>query len=199
MVRRLLNIICIIFILCMQLASFPGCIKEYSYEGGIIDSIPIDDSIPGDTIANTLIFPHCSGCDGKDGYILGAWSFKYDSFFFCGNITRGIIEPEHRMAFTFFGPSACSTDTGVRMTVYLDVPLNGDASYIITHHVILQYYNNKGTQDIFVSDDVRPFSLTIEQYTEATGVLRGSFSGFVNTDKDSVVEIKDGKFEVKFS
>src|SRR5215203_428684 len=143
MFRKLLYIIpaCV---LLFQLLSYQSCVKEYSYEGSPVDTIPAHDSIPDDTTVNKFVFPYCSGCDGKDDYIFGTWNFKYDTSFFCGNITRAIIEPEHRMAFTFFGPSACSTDTGLIMTVYLDAPLNADASNILVHHVIFQYYNNNG-------------------------------------------------------
>ena len=199
MLRKLFFVSCIGIVLAMQLLNFSACVKEYSYEGSPVDSIP-GDSIPDDTISDKLIFPYCSACEGKDDYILGTWNFKYDTSFFCGNLTRGIIEPEHRMAFTFFGPSACSADTGLIMTVYLDVPLDKDVSGITAHHVIFQYYNNKGTkQDIFVSNEQRPFTLFIEQYTQATGTLKGSFGGFVDTDRNTVVEIKDGKFVIQFS
>ena len=199
MLRKLFFAGCVGFVLLMQLANFSGCVKEYSFEGSPFDTIPTD-SIPDDTATNKLIFPYCTGCDGKDDYIFDSWNFKYDTSFFCGSITRGIIEPEHRMAFTFFGPSSCSADTGLIMTVYLDVPLNADVSNITVHHVIFQYYNNLDTQqDIFVSSDLRPFTLFIEQYTQSTGIIKGSFSGFVDTDRNTVVEIKNGKFVVHFT
>jgi len=198
MYRKLLYIIpaCILF---FQLASYQSCTKEYSYEGSPLDTIPTD-SIPDDTATNTFAFPHCSACDGKDDYILGTWSFKYDTSLLCGNITRGIIEPQYHMAFTFFGPSACSTDTGLIMTVYLDISLDADVSNVTAPHAVFQYYNNLGIAgDIFVSSDLRPFTLFIEQYTQSTGIIRGSFNGFVNTDKGTVAEIREGKFVVQFS
>ena len=86
------------------------------------------------------------------------------------------------------------------MTVYLDAPLNADASNIVVNRVIFQYYNNLGsTQDIFVSSELRPFTIIIEEYTHSTGIIKGSFSGLVDTDRNTVVEIRDGKFVIQFS
>src|SRR5882724_966529 len=116
MVGKLLYIISLLFIFCVQLTGFSGCIKEYSYERQMIDTLSTIDSIPDDTTAEPLIFSHCPGCDGQDNFLLSTWNFKYDTSFICGNITRAINSPDHS-AFTFFGPSACSLDTGIIMTV----------------------------------------------------------------------------------
>ena len=198
MVRKLLYIICAIFSLWMQLLSFSGCVKEYSYEARdlIIDTLP-NDSIPDDTTVDKIIFPTCSACNGKDDYLLSTWNFKSDTSFLCGNVTRAIITPDHN-AFTFFGPSACSADTGLIMTVYLSTPLNGDISNISAQYVVFQYYNNTGTQDIFDSFQLVPFSLTIDTYTQATGIAKGHFGGYVDTDRHTTAQIQDGKFEIQF-
>ncbi|MGZ8525815.1 MAG: hypothetical protein ACXWV1_15390 [Chitinophagaceae bacterium] len=47
MLRQLLYIICIIFILYLQLPGLSGCAKEYSYEGRPTNNtLPITDSLP---------------------------------------------------------------------------------------------------------------------------------------------------------
>ncbi len=205
MLRSVLYMLCA-GLLFFQLMCYQSCVKEYSYEGGprdTLDTIPRDtipiDTIPNDTIVQSIVFPYCQGCVGRDDYIMGTWNFKYDTFFFCGNITRALLEPTGRSAFTFFGPSTCSLDTGLIMTVYLSIPLISDSYNITTSNVFFQYYNNiGGTGDIFYSREAKPFSLTIEQYTGATGIATGHFSGYVDTDHGTTVQIKEGKFMIQF-
>ena len=192
MFSKLLYITSLLFIFGVQPAGFSGCIKEYSYER------PAIDSLPEDTTANPVIFPHCPACNGQDDFLLSTWNFKYDTSFICGNITRAINSPDHS-AFTFFGPSACSLDTGLIMTVYLNAPLIADTAGVAAQYVVFEYYNNKGTQDIFVSFKLVPFSLTIDTYTQATGIAKGRFSGYVDTDRHTTALIKDGKFEIQFN
>jgi hypothetical protein len=189
-------------LLFFQLLSYESCIKEYSYEGGpagTVDTIPVIDTLSNDSTDTSapIVFPYCSACNGQSGYILGTWNFKYDTSFFCGNITRSIINVD-KNAFTFFGPSACSLDTGLIMSVYLDNPLIEDAENITASRAYLQYYNNKGIQNIFDSSDSIPITLTIEKYTLSTGVATGHFSGSAKTDRNTKVKIQEGKFMIQF-
>src|SRR5204863_5277369 len=98
-----------------------GCKKDYSCEGchstTTIDSIALSVS-PG-------TFPQCSLCHPADELLLSTWNFKTRNSFLCGIVSAAGagIDPEKK-AFTFFGPSACSIDTGLVMTVYLSVPLD---------------------------------------------------------------------------
>ncbi len=195
MIRQLLYITCAFFLLCLELAGFSGCIKEYSYEGGPAqDTTSIQDTTPKPAI----MFPVCAKCDGINDPLLSTWSFKYDTSFFCGNITRAIIAPD-RTGFTFFGPSACSIDTGLVMTVYLGTDvLDRDKSGITSNEVIFEYYDNVTLTDIFMTNKLGTFSLTIDTYEHATGIAKGRFSGYVPAKNGEVVGIIDGKFEIKF-
>ena len=194
MLRKLLNIVCIIVIIYLAQAGFSGCIKEYSFEGGpAIDTVPIHDTtgMPG------LSFPLCEGCRGPDDFVLTGWNFKYDTSLLCGSVTNAVITPE-RNGFTFFGPSACSTDTGLVMTVFLDSEaLDRDKSNITTNNVIFQYYDNTTHLDIFISNR-HSVSFTIDTYEHATGIAKGGFSGNVNTKDSTVAAIMEGKFKIKF-
>ncbi len=191
MLYKLLNISCIIFILYIELISFSGCIKEYSYEGEPANhTIPIDDT----GFRSPISFPFCAGC--RQDFILTGWNFKYDTSLLCGSVTNAVITPE-RNGFTFFGPSACSADTGLVMTVFLDSDaLNKDKSNITTNNVIFQYYDNTTFSDIFISGRFS-VSFTIDTYEHATGIVKGRFNGNVKTKDSTAAAIMDGKFAIK--
>ena len=200
MPRRLLYISCIIFILYLQLSGFSGCVKEYSYEGGPAnDPLPINDtiSIPDTTVIPLISFPFCAGCSSMDDYILSTWKFKSNGSLLCGTVTNAVITPE-RNGFTFFGPSACSADTGLVMTVFLNAEaLDRDQSNITTNIVTFQYYDNATLSDIFNSG-LRTVLFTIDTYVQATGIAKGRFAGNVKTKDSTVAPIMDGKFAIKF-
>lgn len=193
MLCKLLNTNCIIFILYLGLAAFSGCIKEYSFEGEPTNNtIPIDDT----TFRPPISFPFCAGCHSQD-FILTGWNFKYDTSLLCGSVTNAVITPE-RNGFTFFGPSACSADTGLVMTVFLNSDaLNKDKSNITTNNVIFQYYDNTTFLDIFISSRLS-VSFTIDTYEHATGIAKGRFTGNVKTKDSTTAAIMDGKFAIKF-
>lgn len=199
MIRQLLYIGCAFLFLCVQVTGFSGCVKEYSYEGGPAIDTTLD-SIPSDTISkDAIVFPVCAECKDAGDILPSTWNFKYDISFICGNITNAIISPE-RNGFTFFGPSACSLDSGLVMTVYLSSGfLDADKVNITTDRVIFEYYDNVTLTDIFVTAQLGTFSLTIDAYEYATGIAKGSFSGYVPAKNGDVVQIKDGKFQVKFN
>ena len=169
-----------------------GCFKEYSYEKSIKkDSIINEDPIPPPG------FPSCASCIGKDSFLLGKWSFKIDSIVVCGNITNGVINPE-RTLFTFFGPSACSEDTGIIMTVSLNgAALNADQTGLRTERSIFQYYH-RGAPDVFLSRPVNGFTFTVNQYTHQSGIASGTFSGKAASPGGDIVEIHDGKYKIQF-
>ncbi len=194
MLRKLLRITYIILIHYLGLAGFSGCVKEYSFEGRPTnDTVPIYDT----TVRSGISFPFCLGCRSMDGFILSGWNFKYDTSLLCGTVTDAVITPE-RNGFTFFGPSACSTDTGLVMTVFLDSDaLDRDKSNITTNHVNFQYYDNSTFSDIFISNRLS-VSFTIDTYEHTTGIAKGRFSGNVKTKDSTVAEIIGGKFAIKF-
>ncbi|QEC69949.1 hypothetical protein FRZ67_22595 [Panacibacter ginsenosidivorans] len=183
----------------VQVAGLSGCAKEYSYEGGPVQDTT-NDSIPSDTIPKQVItFPVCSQCKYWDNTLPSTWSFNYDTSLLCGNMTNGIIAPD-RSGFTFFGPSACSPDTGIVITAYLSSALlTSDRSNITTNQVIFEYYDNVTLTDIFATGKLGTFSLTIDTYEYSTGMAKGRFSGYVPTKTGDTVLIKNGKFQVKFN
>ena len=199
MIRKLLYFGCAFFLLCVEPAGFSGCIKEYSYEGGPLQDT-VHDSIPFDTFpGQAIVFPVCTECKNPDDSSTSEWNFKYDTSFLCGNITAAIIAPD-RNGFTFFGPSACSTDTGLVMTVYLGAYfLDTDKLNITTNKVIFEYYDNVAPSDIFITAELAGFSLTIDTYEYATGIAKGRFSGYVPAKNGGLVQIKNGEFRVKFN
>ena len=199
MLRYLLYIACIVFVASFEMFGISGCIKEYSYEGGppvdsIPDSIPPPDTVP----VSTFHLPGCSQCIETE-LLPATWNFKIDSSFMCGGITRGIKSPD-KNGFTFFGPSKCSLDTGIVMTIFLDDQLlDRDMQNVILHDVIFEYYDNTTQRDVLISDKKGLFTLTIENYTLATETMTGTFSGYVSAKDSSLVKIDDGKFSIKFN
>ena len=181
-----------VFFLGLQLLQ-TGCKKEYSYEGGDI-TIQKDSLLQPPLPVNGL--PGCSSCRVTDELLLGKWNFKTGNTFLCGSVDAAGIDFE-KTAFTFFGPSACSIDTGLVMTIYLSSPLDGDKFDITTTRAAFFYYDHHAPKDIFISQPSTLFSVTIQSFIYATGILTGSFSGTVFTPTGSMVTISDGKFKIK--
>jgi hypothetical protein len=191
-----------LFIACIFLiVNLTSCVKEYSYEGGppppgivIIDSIPQNDTIP----QSEVHFPGCSECKETDELLPGAWNFKVDTSFVCGKITAAIKSPDGN-GFTFFGPSKCTLDTGIVLTIFLDgISLDQDLQNVTIKDVIFEYYDNEYRRDIFgwLRKDV--FMLTISTYTASTKTMIGTFSGYVKGWDNLQGEIKEGNFYIQF-
>ncbi len=179
-----------------------GCSKEFSYEGGDTTAIT-DTTVITDTISQNDSTPtpehiiYCSLCNEEDDLKLGTWNFKNDQSYFCGTTTSaGIIT---NTDFTFFGPSACSTDSGIVITAYMPVPLDKDKSNITTHNVAFYYYDHKGSKDMFIKLNPLPFSLTVSSYVKSTGITTGTFGGTVYKADGSTTQITGGRFMVKLN
>ena len=202
MIRKLFYILLAITLYNFASMSISGCAKEYSYEGGPgPDTIPpiTDTSPPIDDTTSVLNLPVCDACKitaDTSGY---TWNFEYNSNKLCGNITDAIITPE-RHGFTFFGPSACSLDTGIVFTVYLKDgdTLNRNRTNIFTDDVYFEYYDNVSDIDVFASDLTNRVGLTIANYDDATGTAIGTFSGVATTKLNSIAIINNGNFTIKF-
>ena len=196
MLRKTLHKAFIILIIYLQVLGFYGCTKEYSYEGGAAPDptpAPIYDTI----VTTGISLPYCDGCKGINTSATLSWSFMYDTTLLCGSVTNSVITPE-RNGFTFFGPSTCSLDTGLVMTVFLDTDsLETDRSHIITTHVALEYYDNTTMSDIFISNK-HLISFTIESYTHSTGIATGTFAGQVRLKDNTFKAITNGKFHIQF-
>lgn len=176
----------------------PGCRKDHSYEGSsIVDTTTNPPILPPGPVVTKIPY-YCFDCVGHDKVEMGRWSFKIDTSLFCGTITASPITPE-RVAFTFFGPSSCSPDSGLIMTVYLNgIPLNVDKQNMITNKVAMEYYDNVTGPDMLYSKTITEMTLTIDSYIHQTGIASGHFGGTVYTSTDKPVLIKDGKFKIQF-
>lgn len=166
-----------------------SCVKEYSYEGGIVPPI--------DTTINTPPVPYsCPSCIGTDDFIEGKWSFYNGNNFFCGIIDTAIAAPQ-REGFTFFGPSACSLDSGLVMTISTEPAfLNQDIHNSTTTRVGMYYYDNAGQTHPFITQPGFHFSVTIDSYIYQTKIMTGTFSGFVFKPGGQQTSLT-GKFKVK--
>src|SRR4030095_6965610 len=172
------------------------CAKEYSFEGAKVDTIPTTGS--GDTVITqipTPLIPQCSTCNPSNPITLGHWSFKTGNSYQCGTYTSsGFFSGFSKMNFTFFGPSACSVDTGIVVSVYLPVALDRDQYNISTEQTAFYYYDNLATADIYQSRPPAVFSVKVLSFIAATGIVTGTFGGTVFTATGDSAHITDGQF-----
>lgn len=184
------------FLILFALTFHPGCVKEYSFEGADVPDT-LSDTSHVDTIpASKVFFPPCNLCNPNEEISLGKWSFRYDTFYLCGNITKAVITPD-KTAFTFFGPSACSLDTGIVLTINVGDTLNRDRTDLRARITIFEYYDNVSQKDIFISDVPRSFSLVIDQYDHQTGIATGRFFGNATAKDHSQAKIYDGNYVIQ--
>jgi hypothetical protein len=155
-------------------------------------------SVPPQPPSSAGGFLYCSLCNPGEQLQLSKWNFKTGDSYVCGvvdNAGAG-IDPE-RKAFTFFGPSACSNDTGLVMTVYVPVPLDRDRNDITTYHVAFYYYDHFGPADIFISRSTAPFYVTLKSFSHSTGLATGTFGGTVYRVNGDTATIREGNFKIK--
>jgi hypothetical protein len=168
-----------------------GCEREYSYEGGdpvVIDPIPVP--IPDQPAWM------CASCINQDRFTESKWSFFNDNKIICGISDTARVNAE-RTFFTFFGPSACSIDTGMVIGVYLNEVLDKDQYNIISRYASFYHYDNVGQTDIHISRVGFPFTVRIESYIHQTRTATGTFNGPVFTANGDSSYINFGKFKVK--
>ena len=170
-----------------------GCKKEYSCEGGCKVVIQ-RDSVIIPPISST--FPGCSSCKVADELVLSKWNFKTGNTFVCGSVDNAGFIGEGK-AFTFFGPSACSIDSGVVFTVYLPAILDHDVYNETINNVAFYYYDHHATKDIFISMSPKPFTVNIQSFISSTRIMTGSFNGTVFKPNGDTSVISDGKFKIK--
>ncbi len=170
-----------------------GCTKDYSYERQPQDSVVIPDPV----IITPPFLPVCSSCKSVNVLADSTWLFKVDNSVLCGFADKALIAPE-RTAFTFFGVSACSVDTGFMASVYLNEPLNGDKTNLSAAKVAFYYYDGVKPSYILISRQSDAFSLTIDTYIHQTGEAVGRFSGYAYTENGLRIFIEGGKFRVRF-
>ncbi|MEO7962074.1 MAG: hypothetical protein ABIR19_11035 [Ginsengibacter sp.] len=173
-----------------------GCSKEYSFEGSsVFNNIPRIDSAQLPAPSTHLLF--CDKCQDGNSSDTTYWNFLFEGKRLCGPVTKAIMTPE-KNRFTFFGPTLCSVDTGLVMSVFLeDEFLNRDLSNIQSMSVALEYYDNTTLSNILTS--VRSgISFNIDTYSASTRTAKGSFSGSVKMKDSSIVSLTSGNFVIKF-
>ena len=176
------------------LAILAGCQKEYSYEGSN------SRLLPGDSISSAppviREFPACPYCDSNKVRAVGSWDFVTGNSYLCGTTTNsGFVGGT--TFFTFFGPSACSADTGLVVSIYLPVKMDHDINDLITNTVAFYYYDHNAPKDIFISDPSLPFTANITSYVFATGICTGTFNGTVFRASGDTAHISNGHFVIK--
>jgi hypothetical protein len=169
-----------------------NCAKEYSFEGG---GAPIvRDTIPQPIVVNE--FPFCPVCVTNTGTAIAEWSFKSGNSVLCGTADTAIALG-NRTAFTYFGPSSCSADTGIVMTIYLDGDtLNRDRVNLQAKGAFY-YYDRITPSYIFISQSNNFISVTINRYIQQTRMAECSFQGAVLRSNGAGASITSGKFTVK--
>jgi hypothetical protein len=179
-------------ILLWLLISF-SCSKEYSFEGG--GNPPPADTIPPPPPPPP--FPVCPACTNVTEPALDEWSFKSGSWKVCGTADSAIALG-NRTAFTFFGPSACSADTGMAITIYLiNDTLNHDIHNLSNNRAAFYCYERITPSYIFMSQSGSNFSAAITRYDHAAHTISGTFSGNVMRSNGSGAGVESGKFNVK--
>ena len=182
------------FVLQLVLWQSTGCQKEYSLEGSDSTAAPVDSSRVPSPVVND--FPQCALCSPADGITLSHWNFKRGNSFLCGMISSAGISPD-KTAFTFFGPSACSVDTGLVMTIYLPVAFDQDKFGITTTKIAFFYYDHFGTKDIFLSLPEKLFTVNVVSYMYSTGIVTGTFKGIIFKANGDTSYVDEGNFIAK--
>jgi hypothetical protein len=191
-------------ILLIMLVSFliaNRCVKEYSYEGG--DTAPTGNDTalppppppPPPPPANPD-FLYCDRCEGHDKFEENWWSFKAGNSFVCGRMDTAIMNAD-RTAFTFFGPIACSMDTSMAVSVYLEPhKLDKSQQGLSVPHVAF-YFTKYGLPDhLLTNRPGTPFSFTIDSYDHITKMTVGTFKGNAFKPDGTTLPV-EGKFMVR--
>jgi len=185
---RLLLYSCFFVFVLLQI----NCAKEYSFEGG--GRPVVRDTIPVPVVINE--FPICPECVTNTGTAISEWSFKSGNSVLCGTADTAIALG-NRTAFTYFGPSSCSADTGIVMTIYLEGDtLNRDRMNLPAKGAFY-YYDRITPSYIFISQSNNFISVTINRYIHQTRIAECSFQGAVLRTNGASASITSGKFTVK--
>lgn len=155
--------------------------------------------LPDSTVVPSLVksFPECTLCNAASTLALGEWNFKTGNAFVCGKVDNAGFIGNTNTTFTFFGPSACSVDTGIVVTVHLPVPFDRDRRDITTSRTAFYYYDHHATRDIFISLSPAIFTITVDSFVFATRVATGTFTGTVYKANGDTAMISDGHYKVK--
>ncbi len=173
-----------------------GCEKEYSFEGADTVATIRPPLLPDTTTAGGSVNTNCTLCNANYLVEVNNWTFINDKKQYCGTTTdAGFIGIN--TTFTFFGPSVCSIDSGIVMTIYLPVKFDENKYNITSNLVAFYYYDHHGTSDLFIRLTPLSFSVNVQSYIHLTKVVTGTFGGSVYKPDGSITQITDGRFKVK--
>ena len=181
------------FLIIVSLLFIAGCGKEYSFEGNAVRPIDTTSPPPPPPVYH---FPVCAVCATLSTTELSTWSFKMEDVPTCGRADTAIVISD-RTVFTFFGPSSCSGDTGMVITVYLHDTLNRNRSYVYADKVSFYYYDRVTPSYIMMSQVYAPFTGAIRDYNHQTKIATGEFEGVALRSDGHWVSINSGKFKMK--
>lgn len=186
----------VLLVACIFSWGFVSCEKEYSYEGGEV-FVPPDTNTDSSAEPGPPILPVCNLCGIDPTTDSTFWNLQFQGQEMCGGVTRAIITVD-RTGFTFFGPSKCSRDTGLVMSVALHLDtLNRDKTNLFSNNVALEYYDNT-TQTNFFESMRQSINFTIIKYDHSTQTAEGKFSGKVKLKDGSVEALLNGSFVFHF-
>jgi hypothetical protein len=195
--NKLYYFLALFFILPAFMVQNSGCHKEYSFEGIDTARIVRDTIVVAAPLPVVKEFPDCSLCNPAENLSLGHWNFVAGNSFLCGGVTNsGFIGGFSKTDFTLFGASACSIDTGLVISAYLPVPLDQDRFNVTTDRAAMYYYDNNAPKDILISYPPEPFSVTVQSFIFATGIVTGTFKGIVFKANGDTASVTGGKFHV---
>ena len=188
--RKGINLLLYLFLL---VAFFASCTREYSFEGASL-GIRHKDTIHPPAGGGPSI---CPACIGNDVFIENKWSLHIGGLLYCGKIDTIIIAPS-RSGFTLFGPSSCSVDSGMVITVNLaGEHLNHNITNYSSSTNGFYYYDKVTPSYVAISVTGIPFFVTVESYDHTTKILTGSFYGITALANGGSIPIGAGKFRVK--
>lgn len=170
-----------------------NCSREYSNEGrdsvAIIPS-PIADSQPAPAV------PPLQACTGCSNLVeIDKWSFSLNNNLLCG-IVDTAIRSATQQAFTFYGPSLCSEDSGLVVTATLAPDkIDRNLNNYTLPKATMYYYDHVGGLHMLESRSTNPFQLVIKSYNHQTKEINGSFSGAVFTRDGRELKLQDGRWK----
>lgn len=195
---RLSSFFLIAILLTLSWWSSTGCSKEYSYEGGAISDSSNFAPLPDTTRRDSLQFLPCNLCVADSfGKTVDTWRIQLPHSKACGNFTRTVITPT-RDAFTFFGPSACSADSGIILNSFWSpLVFDRDLKNVSTQRTAFYYYDRIGNTYVLERKTGQVMTIVIEEYSHSTGIAKGYSFGEAQTANGKLVRVSDIRFVIK--
>jgi hypothetical protein len=183
---------CSLFLALPAFLLYAGCAKDYSYEQ---KPEQMDTTVGLPTVPPTVV-ASCSACTTAT-LPDSSWRLLFDGVVYCGVVDRAIITLE-RTAFTFFGPSFCSSDSGFVASVQIENDKLDSDKAGVRAKLGCYYYDNVGQSFLFMSPPGQPLQLIITSYVHQTRTATGTFSGAVGAGNGAIREVKNGRFHFRF-